>query len=97
MTLSLEEVSKIAHLARVSLTPAEEAKLLPELENIFQLVAKMDDVDTKNIEPLSHPFAEKQPLRDDQVTEADQRSIFLKMAPQTQAGLYIVPQVIETE
>ncbi len=97
MTITIDDVSKIAHLARLAVTPAEENKLLPELENILTLVAKMNDVDTKNIEPLSHPFSEKQALREDQVTEIDQRQAFLKIAPQTQAGLYIVPQVIESE
>lgn len=97
MTISMADVSKIAHLARLATTPEEEAKLLPELEKIFSLVEKMNGLDTKNVEPLSHPFAEKQPLREDQVSECDQRQVFLKMAPQTQAGLYLVPQVIESE
>lgn len=97
MTLTIADVSKIAHLSRLATTPQEEEKLLPELEKIFGLVAKMNGVDTENIEPLSHPFAEQQPLREDQVTEIDQRQVFLKIAPQTQAGLYIVPQVIESE
>jgi aspartyl-tRNA(Asn)/glutamyl-tRNA(Gln) amidotransferase subunit C len=97
MTLTISDVSKIAHLSRLATSPQEEEKLLPELEKIFGLVAKMNGVDTKNVEPLSHPFAEKQPLREDQVTETDQRQAYLKIAPETQAGLYIVPQVIESE
>lgn len=97
MTISMADVSKIAHLARLATTPEEEEKLLPELEKIFNLVAKMNGINTEDVEPLCHPFAEKQPLREDRVSECDQRQTFLKIAPQTQAGLYIVPQVIESE
>lgn len=97
MTLTINDVSKIARLSRLALSPEEEERLLPELENILQLVAKMNGVDTRNVAPLSHPFGEKQVLREDQVTEVNQRDLFLKIAPQSQAGLYIVPQVIESE
>lgn len=97
MQFTLADVQKIATLSRLAINEEEQRRLYSELENILSLVETMNKADTKDISPMAHPFAEQQPLREDQVTEINQREIFQKIAPQTQAGLYIVPQVIETE
>ncbi len=92
-----EEVSKIAHLARLALSEQGTTELARDMENILNLVAEMDQENTQDILPLSHPFDQKQPLRPDAITETNQRELFLKNAPQTIDGLYVVPKVIETE
>ena len=97
MSLSQDDVKKIAHLARLALPEHQIDSLKKDLDNILNFAEKMNSVDTQSIEPLAHPLDETQPLRSDQVTEIDQRDIFLKNAPKTTAGLYIVPQFVETE
>ncbi len=97
MSLSSTDVKKIAHLARLTIADNQIEHLTKDLDNILDLVAELNNIDTKQIEPLSHPLDEKQPLREDEVTETNQRELFQQNAPQTYAGLYIVPQVIETD
>lgn len=97
MSLSLDDVKKIAHLSRLALPDEELRALNKDLGNILKLVTKMDAIDTKDVAPLAHPYDTTQPLRQDTVSENDQRELFQSIAPQTQAGLYVVPQVIETE
>ena len=96
-TLKTDDINHIAHLARLSIPEEENDALLNELNKILGMVAKMSAVNTDNIDPLAHPYDEKQPLRADVVTETDERQLFQKLAPQTQAGLYIVPAVIDNE
>lgn len=96
MSLTPTEVKKIAHLARLSINDDEVTSLTKDLDNILGLVAQMNEVDISAVDPLAHPVDAMQPLRNDVVTEKNQRDIFLKNAPQTYMGLYIVPQVIET-
>ena len=71
--------------------------LVTKLNKTLELIARLDQADIKNIEPLFHPFDKTQPLREDQITETNQRDLFQQGAPLTKAGLYLVPQVIETE
>ncbi len=97
MSLSPSDIKKIAHLARLSISSDEIKPLTDDLNNILQLVEKMDKEDTTDIQPLAHPYDIEQPLRCDNVTEKDQRELFQQSAPQSHAGLYIVPKVIETE
>jgi aspartyl-tRNA(Asn)/glutamyl-tRNA(Gln) amidotransferase subunit C len=69
--------------------------MLTELNAIFGLIAQMQAVDTDAVEPMSHPRDVSQRLREDAVTEPDRRQALLALAPRTEAGLYLVPIVIE--
>lgn len=97
MTLKTSEVEYIAHLARININAEDIPDYAHNLSNILNLVATMNEVDTKNISPLAHPLHLSQRLRNDVVTERDQRELFQSIAPQVEADLYLVPQVIETE
>ena len=95
MSLQPDDVSKIAHLARLAITPEEGESLSRELSSILDLVAQMTAVETSGIEPMAHPLEMQQRLRPDEVTETDQRETYLGNAPQAEAGLFLVPKVIE--
>ena len=95
MSISPEEVPKFAHLARLGIEPDAIAGYAQNLSQIMALVAQMDEVDTQGVEPMAHPQDLVQRLRVDVVTEGNQRDSFQAVAPQTEAGLYLVPQVIE--
>lgn len=95
MSLKMEEVKKLAHLARLNLSAQEMEQFASQLSNILKLIAKMDQLDTQHIEPMAHPLELSQRLRDDQVTETDLHQKYQKLAPQVEAGLYLVPKVIE--
>ena len=93
--LSLEQVRAIARLARIEVAEAEEAALAAQLNGILAMVEQMQGVDTRGVEPMSHPQEVRQRMREDSVTETDQREPFQSIAPQVEDGLYLVPQVIE--
>jgi aspartyl-tRNA(Asn)/glutamyl-tRNA(Gln) amidotransferase subunit C len=99
MALTLEDVSRIAHLARLELQPAEQAAMLKDLNGFFSIVAQMDAVDTSGVEPLYTPLSALHEvqlrLREDAVTEADQRELNQQSAPAVEDGLFLVPKVIE--
>ena len=99
MPLSPEDVSRIAHLSRLELQPAEQAALLTQLNGFFSIVEQMSAVDTRGVEPLYTPLAAVQEmplrLRADVVTEADQREANQRSAPLVADGLYLVPRVLE--
>jgi aspartyl-tRNA(Asn)/glutamyl-tRNA(Gln) amidotransferase subunit C len=95
MSLSLEQVRRIAALARIELTEAEAEATRAKLNGIFGLIEQMQAVDTAGVEPMSHPQELAQRLREDVATEPDRREAFQRIAPQTEAGLYLVPKVIE--
>ncbi|MBI3148218.1 MAG: Asp-tRNA(Asn)/Glu-tRNA(Gln) amidotransferase subunit GatC [Betaproteobacteria bacterium] len=95
MNLTLADVQKIAHLARISVTPAQTEEVRIKLTGIFALIAQMQAVDTRGVEPMAHAQDVSLSLRDDRVTESDQREKFQKIAPQVENGLYLVPKVIE--
>ena len=95
MSLSIDEVRHIARLARIELGDGDAQDTLDKLNRIFGLIEQMQAVDTSNVEPMSHPQEVAQRLRDDSVTESDNRDAFQAIAPQTEAGLYLVPKVIE--
>lgn len=95
MSLTLDDVRHIARLARIELAPGEDAATLGKLSAIFGLIEAMQAVDTAGVEPMSHPQDLAQRLRPDTVTESDRREAFQAVAPQTEAGLYLVPKVIE--
>jgi aspartyl-tRNA(Asn)/glutamyl-tRNA(Gln) amidotransferase subunit C len=95
MSLSSADVKKIAHLARLGIQENDIPKYAGELSNIFDLVAQMNAVDTSHIAPMAHPLDVHQRLRADEITEKNQRELFQSIAPSVEAGLYLVPQVIE--
>jgi aspartyl-tRNA(Asn)/glutamyl-tRNA(Gln) amidotransferase subunit C len=96
MSLSPGEVEKIAHLARLSLTPAELPVYVESLSRIIALVEQLNAADTTGIEPLAHPLeGQVQRLRADVVAETDQHRKFQANAPSVEADLYLVPKVIE--
>lgn len=93
--LSNTDVRKVARLARLAMSETEIESARTQLAGIFDLIAEMQAVDTRNIAPMSHAQDVSQRLREDVVTEINQRELFQSIAPQTEAGLYLVPQVIE--
>ena len=95
MSLSLADVEKVARLARLAMNDEEIKAAQTQLNNIFGLIAEMQAVDTKGIEPMSHAQDVAQRLREDKVTETNQRDAFQAIAPQVESGLYLGPQVIE--
>ena len=95
MSLTNADVRKIASLARLAMNEAEIVSARTQLSGIFDLIAQMQAVDTTGIAPMSHAQDVSQRLREDIVTEADQRDLFQSVAPQVEAGLYLVPRVIE--
>ena len=95
MSLSLDDVRRIAHLARIEVTDAETAAVHAQLNGIIGLVEQLKAADTRGIEPMSHARDVGLRLREDTVTEADQHQAFQAIAPQVEADLYLVPKVIE--
>lgn len=95
MSLTVTDVKKIAHLARLNLSADELTLYTEQLSNILNFVEQMNETDTSHIDPVANPLDLSQRERPDVVTEPNQREIFQKIAPEVQAGLYLVPQVIE--
>ena len=95
MSLTLEQVRRVADLARIEVSDAEANATLGHLNGIFTLIEAMQAVDTRGVEPMAHAQDVAQRLRPDEVTEVDQRDAFQAIAPDTEKGLYLVPQVIE--
>jgi aspartyl-tRNA(Asn)/glutamyl-tRNA(Gln) amidotransferase subunit C len=95
MPLSLDDVKRIALLARIAIGEQEAEQVLGQMQGIFSLIEQLQAVDTTGVAPMSHAQDVVQRLRPDQVTESDQRELFQSIAPQVEAGLYLVPKVIE--
>lgn len=95
MSLDADAVKKIAYLARLKIDESDVPGYVNNLSNILDLVEQMNEVDTEGVVPMSHPLEAVQRLREDKVTETNQREIFQAIAPKTEDGLYLVPQVIE--
>ncbi len=95
MKILLTDVNRIADLARIEIQTKEAEAVLGQLSNIFSLIEQMQAVDTTNIEPMSHAQDMNLRLRQDVITEKDQRELFQSIAPQVETGLYLVPKVIE--
>ncbi|MCW8830947.1 MAG: Asp-tRNA(Asn)/Glu-tRNA(Gln) amidotransferase subunit GatC [Gammaproteobacteria bacterium] len=95
MSLDADAVKKIAYLARLKIDEADVPGYVNNLSNILDLVEQMNAVDTEGVVPMSHPMDAVQRLREDVVTETNQREAFQAIAPKTEDGLYLVPQVIE--
>ena len=99
MALTPQDVSRIAHLARLELTAADEPVMLAQLNGFFSIVEQMSAVDTRGVEPLYTPLSAVQAvplrLREDAVTETDNRAANQRSAPAVEDGLFLVPRVIE--
>ena len=95
MALTLDDVRRIAHLARIAVDDDEAKTVLHQLTGIFKLIEEMQAVDTAGCEPMSHAQEMVPRLREDTVTELDQRELYQSLAPQVEGGLYLVPKVIE--
>ena len=95
MALSLDDIQRIAHLARIEITPLEAIEVGKKLDGIFELIGRMRAVDTTGIVPMSHAQDLMLPLRGDRVTEIDRRDLYQSVAPAVRDGLYLVPKVIE--
>ena len=97
MAFTPEDVQRLAKLARIELDPNQVNATLGHLDNIFDMIADMRQVDTSGIAPMAHACDVGQRLRNDQVTDGslEQRDRCLALAPESEAGLYLVPKVIE--
>jgi len=97
MSLSMTDIKNITHLARLHSSEEETETLKNQLNKILEFIDKMSEINTDKVTALAHPGDQAtQPLREDKVTEIDQRQLFQTNAPATAAGLYLVPQVIDT-
>lgn len=95
MSFSEADVKRVAHLARIEISDAEVSPVLAQLSNILHLVEQMQAVDTDGVKPMAHAQDVYLRLREDAVSETDQHEAFQAVAPQVEAGLYLVPKVIE--
>ena len=99
MPLTSDDVGRIAHLARLALQPAEQVAMQNQLNAFFSIVEQMSAVDTAGVEPLYTPLSAVSEvslrLRDDVVTETDQRELNQRSAPAVEDGLFLVPRVVE--
>lgn len=89
------ELENLAMLARLTVDEAVFDEVAQGVADILRLVDQLQSVDTSDVEPMAHPLDAVQRLRSDEVTEGDERAAFLAIAPETEAGLYLVPKVIE--
>ncbi len=95
MSLNSSDIKRIAHLARIEVNDAEADATLTKLTGILGLIEQMQAVDTTGIQPMSHSQDVTQRLRNDVVTETNQRELYQSIAPSVEEGLYLVPKVIE--
>jgi aspartyl-tRNA(Asn)/glutamyl-tRNA(Gln) amidotransferase subunit C len=95
MSLSTQDIERIAHLARIHVSAADVAEVQAKLGGVFKLIDEMQAVDTTGVAPMSHGLDMVLRLREDAVTEINQREKFQKNAPQSEAGYFLVPKVIE--
>lgn len=92
-----DDVKKIAHLARMNMSDKDLDTYTQQLSNILNFVEQMNQAETSNTQAVDHPLDLNQRLRTDNVTEKDQRDAFQKIAPKVEAGLYLVPKVIDEQ
>ena len=95
MSLTSDDVKRVAKLARLGLTDVETTETLAQLNSILELVDQMQQTNTDGVAPLAHPLELRQTFRADAVAETNQRDKFQAIAPQADAGLYLVPRVVE--
>jgi aspartyl-tRNA(Asn)/glutamyl-tRNA(Gln) amidotransferase subunit C len=95
MSLTADDVNKIAHLARLGIDSQDIKSYAKDLSGMLDLMTQMSELNTDNVEPMAHPMDQAQRLRTDVVTEQNNREKFQAIAPQVDTGLYLVPKVIE--
>lgn len=95
MSLTPDDVRRLARLARIELAAEESGAVLEGLNRVLALIDEMRRVDTQGIEPMAHAVDVSQRLRPDEVKDADRREAYQSVAPAVQEGLYLVPKVIE--
>jgi len=95
MALTLDDVHRIAHLARIEIDASAAAEVHAKLTAIFGVINALQAIDTTGIVPMSHAQDVALPLRDDRVTESDRHALYQSVAPAVEDGLYLVPRVIE--
>jgi len=95
MSLTVDDVNKIAYLARLGIDAQDTESYAEDLSGMLDLVAQMSAVNTDDVTPMAHSLDQTQRLRPDQVSETNNREAFQAIAPQVEAGLYLVPKVIE--
>jgi aspartyl-tRNA(Asn)/glutamyl-tRNA(Gln) amidotransferase subunit C len=95
MPLTANDVIKIAHLARLGINQQHIESYTKDLSSMLDLMTQMGELNTDNVEPMAHPMDQMQRLRPDEITEENNREKFMSIAPQVEAGFYLVPKVIE--
>ncbi len=95
MALTLADVQRIAHLARIEITADAAAEVHRKLDSIFAMINELNAVDTTGIVPMAHAQDVMLPLREDRVTETDRHALYQSVAPAVEDGLYLVPRVVE--
>ena len=95
MNLTPEQVQQVAHLARLQVSPQQVGHYATQLSSILKMVGQLSDASTDGVSPMAHPLDMVQRLRADQVSEPDRRETFQAIAPAVEAGVYLVPKVIE--
>ena len=95
MSISEQDIARVAELARIRLDPATVAEVTQRIDSILAMIGQMNALDTSRVVPMAHPLDAVQRLREDRVTEPDRRAEFLAIAPLAEDGLYLVPRVLE--
>ena len=96
MSFNEQDIKKVAHLARLTFSEHESPEYASNMTKILNLVDQINQAKTEGVKPMAHPMASlTQRMREDEVTERDQREDFQAIAPKKEAGLYLVPKVIE--
>lgn len=95
MALTDKDIKKLSHLAKINIDSKDEEIILSKLDGIIKLIDSMQKVNTDNIQPMSHAQDITQPLREDVITEKNQKNDFLKLGPESNEDYFIVPRVVE--
>jgi aspartyl-tRNA(Asn)/glutamyl-tRNA(Gln) amidotransferase subunit C len=95
MTISLTDVGRLAHLARIDIDAGQAEEVRAKLDAIFGMIGELAAVDTTGVVPMAHAQDLMLPLREDRVTETDRAALYRSLAPAVEDGLYLVPKVID--
>ena len=95
MSFTIDQIRRLARLARIEVSDAEVEQTRVQLNGIFELIEQLQAADTRGIAPMAHAFDAVQRLREDSVTESDRREAYQAVAPEVETGLYLVPKVLE--